>query len=88
MEKTEYPIVLVKWADACGEEPGWLSLDTLEDDGGVIVNSVGFLIPQDEPGSKKDHITLMQSFHDGEGIHIFRIPAGMVRSMSVIHFED
>ena len=88
MEKTEYPIVLVKWADACGEEPGWLSLDTHEDDGEVIVNSVGFLIPQDEPGSKKDHITLMQSFHDGEGIHIFRIPAGMVRSMSVIHFED
>ena len=88
MEKTEYPIVLVKCADACVEEPGWLSLDTLEDDGEVIVNSVGFLIPQDEPGSKKDHITLMQSFHDGEGIHIFRIPAGMVRSMSVIHFED
>ena len=88
MEKTEYPIVLVRWADACGEEPGWLSLDTLEDDGEVIVNSVGFLIPQDEPGSKQDHITLMQSFHDGEGIHIFRIPAGMVRSMSVIHFED
>lgn len=84
MEKTDYTIVLVKWADACGEEPGWLSLDSLEDTGEVIVHSVGFLIPKDEPGFKKDHVSLMQSYHDGEGIHIFRIPAGMVRSMTVV----
>lgn len=87
METNEYSVVLVKWADACGEEPGWLSLDSLEDEGEVIVHSVGFLIPPDEAGGKKDHVTLMQSYHDGEGIHLFRIPAGMVRSMSVVNFE-
>lgn len=84
METSDYTIVLVKWADACGEEPGWLSLDALEDTGEVIVQSVGFLIPKDEPGFKQDHVTLMQSYHDGEGIHIFRIPVGMVRSMTVV----
>lgn len=79
-----YPIVLIKWADAQGEEPGWLSLEELEDDGEVIVSTVGFLIPADEAGGKHDHVSVMQSYHGGEAIHVFRIPVGMVRSMSVM----
>jgi len=71
-------------ADAQGEEPGWLSLEDLEDDGEVIVSTVGFLIPADEAGGKHDHVSVMQSYHGGEAIHVFRIPVGMVRSMSVM----
>lgn len=83
--KPEYPIVLIVWADATGEEPGWLSLDSLEDEGETLVHSVGFLIPADEPGGKKDHVTLVQSYHDGDVIHVFRIPAGMVRQTIVVN---
>lgn len=86
METNDYSIVLVKWADAHGEEPGWLELESIEDDGETIVHSVGFLVPPDEPGGKKDHVTLMQSHHGGEGIHLFRIPVGMVRSMVAVNF--
>ncbi len=79
MMKTEYPIVLIEWADACGGDPGWLTLEEIEDDGETLVQSVGFLVPPDEPGGKKDHITLLQTFHEGDGINLFHIPVGMVR---------
>lgn len=88
MEKNELTIVLIKWADASGEEPGWLSLEELEDDGEVLVSTVGFLIPADEPGGKQDHVSVMQSYHEGEAIHVFRIPVGMVRSMSVLGCKE
>ena len=88
MEKNELTIVLIKWADASGEEPGWLALDELEDDGEVLVSTVGFLIPADEPGGKQDHVTVMQSYHEGEAIHIFHVPVGMVRSMSVLGCKE
>lgn len=80
----EYPIALVEWADACGGDPGWLSLEDVEDDGETLVLSVGFLIPPDDPGGKKDHITLLQTFHDGDGINLFYIPAQMIRKISVV----
>jgi hypothetical protein len=80
-------IVLVEWADACGEEPGWLSLEDLEDDGEVVVSTVGFLIPADDPGGKHNHVTVMQSYHDGEAIHVFHIPVGMVRKMTVVNCQ-
>ena len=82
--KNEYPIVLIEWADACGGDPGWFTLDDIEDDGETIIQSVGFLIPADEPPGKKDHITLLQSYHDGDGIHLFWIPIAMVRKTIVL----
>lgn len=83
-----FDIVLIKWADACGEEPGWIALDALEDDGETIVTTVGFLIPADDPGGKQNHVTVMQSHHEGEAIHVFHIPVGMVRSMSVMGHQE
>lgn len=76
---TEYPVVLIEWADACGAEAGWLELENVEDDGETLVHTVGFLIPVGDPGSKKDHVTLLQTYHNGEGINLFYIPCGMVR---------
>jgi len=83
--KTEYPIALIVWADATGEEPGWLTLDSLEDEGETLVHTVGFLVPADEPGGKKDHVTIVQSYHDGDVIHVFRIPVGMVRQTIMVN---
>jgi hypothetical protein len=82
--KTEYPVVLIEWADACGGDAGWLALDAVEDDGETLVHSVGFLVPSEDPGGKKDHVTLLQSYHDGEGINLFYIPVGMVRKTLVL----
>jgi hypothetical protein len=84
MEKNEYPVVLVCWADAHTGESGWQTLETYEDDGEVIVETVGFLVPADEPGGKKDHVTVWQSYHGGEGINPFHIPVGMIRTMKTI----
>ena len=82
--KTEYPIVIIEWADACGGDAGWLTLETIEDDGETLVHSVGFLVPSEDPGGKKDHVTLLQTYHDGEGINLFYIPCGMVRKTVVL----
>lgn len=84
MTNNNYAIVLVQWADACGSEAGWLDLETLEDDGETLVESVGFLIPVGEPGSKENHVTLLQTYHGGEGINLFYIPVGMVRKTFVL----
>lgn len=80
----DYPIVLVEWADACGGDAGWLALDAVEDDGETIVKSVGFLVPVGEGGAKQGHVTLLQSYHEGEGINLFYIPVGMVRKTFVL----
>jgi hypothetical protein len=82
---TDYPIVLVEWADACGGDPGWLNLEEVEDDGETLVHSVGFLIPFDEPGGKRDHVTLLQTYHGGDGINLFYIPTGMVRKTIILN---
>lgn len=83
-EPAAYPIVLVYWADACGGDAGWLDLEEVEDDGETIVQSTGFLVPAGDPGSKEKHITLLQSFHGGEGINLFYIPTEMVRKIIVM----
>jgi hypothetical protein len=83
--KLDYPIALVLWADAhCGES-GWQDLEEFEDEGELIVSSVGFLVPADDPGGKKDHVTLWQTITDGEGINPFHIPTGMVRQIKVVN---
>lgn len=81
----EYPVALIYWADACGGDAGWLTLDEVEDDGEVLVQSVGFLVPVGDAGSKEKHMTLLQSIHDGEGINLFYIPVAMVRKIVLLN---
>lgn len=83
--KTEYPVALIEWADACGGDAGWLTLEEVEDDGETLVQSVGFLVPCGDPGSKENHITLLQTYHHGDGINLFYIPIGMVRKTILLN---
>lgn len=79
-----YPIVLVEWADAHLSESGWITLAEYEDEGEVMVESVGFLVPVGEAGSKKDHVTLWQTMSEGDVIHAMHIPVAMVRKMKIL----
>jgi hypothetical protein len=79
-----YPIVLLQWADAHLSEGGWQTLSEYEDDGEVLVESVGFLVPEGDAGSKKDHVTLWQTYADGDVIHAMHIPVAMVRKIKVL----
>lgn len=80
----DYSIVLVTWADAHTSEGGWLDLSDYEDEGECIVRTTGFLIPLGEPGSKQGHVSIWQTVCDGEGIHGFHIPVGMVRTLKIV----
>lgn len=77
-------VVHVRWADAHDGAHGWQELDNYEDDGEVLIDTVGFLIPADEPGGKRDHVTVWQTINHGEGINPFHIPVGMVRTLTVL----
>ncbi len=79
-----FSIVLVTWADAHAGDGGWQELEGYEDDGEVLVETLGFLVPADAPGGKKGHVTVWQSYHGGEGINPFHIPAGMVRNLKTL----
>jgi len=83
-EGNPFSIVLVTWADAHAGDGGWQELDGYEDDGEVLVETLGFLVPADAPGGKKGHVTVWQSYHGGEGINPFHIPAGMVRNLKTL----
>ena len=84
MTQTNKTIVLVQWADTHMSDSGWLDLDKYEDDGEMLVDTVGFLIPVGEPGSKAQHVTVWQTLCKGEGIHAIHIPVGMVRDTKVL----
>lgn len=75
------PVVMVRWADAHAGEGGWLDLDTYADTGEYIITSVGFLVEENKKGGRKGHVTLWQTVCDGDGIHPFHIPSGMVREI-------
>jgi hypothetical protein len=79
-----YAVVWVEWADAHTSEGGWLELDDYSDDGEVLVNTVGFLVPVGDPGSKEGHVSIWQTLCQGEGIHGFHIPVQMVREIKVL----
>lgn len=83
-----YPIVFVKWADAHCGDGGWLDLGEYEDDGECLVETVGFLVPSFEAGGKDKHVTVWQTYMDGEGINPFHIPVGMVRSITILSPGD
>ena len=84
MTQTNKTIVLVQWADTHMSDSGWLDLDKYEDDGEMLVDTVGFLIPVGEPGSKDQHVTVWQTLCKGEGIHAIHIPVGMVGDIKVL----
>lgn len=75
----KYPVVLIRWADAHTSEPGWLDLEELTDQAEAIVETVGFLIPEGEDGSKPGHVSLWQTLSEGDAIHGMWIPVAMVR---------
>jgi len=75
---------MVKWADAHCGAGGWIDLAEYEDDGELIVTTVGVVTPEGTPGFIAGHLTLWQTLCDGEGIHPFHIPIGMVRSIKVL----
>jgi hypothetical protein len=79
-----YSVVWVQWADAHTSEPGWLELDGYEDEGEVLVDTVGFLIPVGDAGSKDGHVSIWQTLCQGEGIHGFHVPVQMVREIKVL----
>ena len=87
MTPTNKTIVHVRWADAHMSQSGWLEMDDYIDDGETIVDTVGFLIPIGEPGSKDKHVTVWQSLCRDEGIHAMHIPVAMVREMKVVNPE-
>jgi len=68
-------------------ESGWLEMSDYVDDGETIVDTVGFLVPVGEPGSKDKHVTVWQSLCRSEGIHAMHIPVAMVREMRVVNPE-
>jgi hypothetical protein len=88
MDQTDPVIAVVYWADAHCGEGGWQTLEDYEDDGEAIVTTVGFLVPHDSPGGKKDHITVWQTITDGEGIHPFHIPGAMVRGVKLVTLPE
>lgn len=79
----KYPVVLITWADAHCGDPGWIDLAEVEDDGECLITTVGYLIPAGE-GGKNGHVTIYQTYTEGEGIHPFHIPAGMVRETKIL----
>jgi hypothetical protein len=80
----DFDMVLCRWADAHMSQAGWQDLLDVEDDGEEIVESVGFLVPQGEPGSKMGHVTLWQTYADGQAIHAMHIPVAMVRELHLL----
>lgn len=77
-----HAMVLVEWVDAHAGDPGWLTLDEYEVGGEAIVHTVGFLIGENEPGGKPNHVNLWATLSEGDGIGPFHIPSVMVRKVS------
>jgi hypothetical protein len=84
MTLTNRTVVYIQWADTHLSEGGWLDMQSYEDDGECLVDTVGFLIPIGEPGSKDKHVTVWQTICKEEGIHAIHIPVAMVRDMKAI----
>jgi len=86
MEPTvvEPTMIYVEWVDAHAGEPGWLTLEDYDGDGEQIVQTVGFLIRENEPGGKPEHLTVWQTLADGDGISPFHIPLVMVRKVLIL----
>jgi len=70
--------VLVKWTDAHSGEQTWHELDDADP---YVIESCGFLIPENE-GGKPAHVTIVQNITPDEEVdHVLYIPSGMVQSL-------
>lgn len=81
---TNRQIVWLQWADIHMSEGGWQELDKYEDDGEMLVDTVGFLIPVGDPGSKDRHVTVWQTLCRGEAIHAIHIPVENIRHIKIL----
>jgi len=83
--KTDFQMVLVKWADAHAYEGGaWVYAQDIEDTGEYIVQSLGWMLTEDN-GAFKEQISIAQSWGADDAIdHIINIPKGMVRSIQFL----
>lgn len=73
--------VFVKWHDAHAGEDTWHQLD---DDDPYMIESCGFLIPDNE-GGKSGHVTLVQNITPDEDVdHVIYIPSAMVQSITFL----
>jgi hypothetical protein len=72
-------IVLIVWHDAHSVASTWIDVGDIDSEP-MVVESVGFLLPDAKP----KHIVLAQSLTDNDGDHILAVPVGMVRSMKVL----
>lgn len=84
-DKIDFQMVLVKWADAHAYEGGsWVYPSDIEDTGDYIVQTVGWLLTEDN-GGFKNHVSVAQSWGADDAIdHIINIPSGMVRSLQFL----
>jgi hypothetical protein len=79
---------LVVWADAHSDSSGWTGRDHVSEEGEYLVNSIGWLLTEQD-GGKTSHVTLCQSYTPDEDVdHILHIPQGMVRKMSKIFLPE
>lgn len=62
-------------------------MDDYGDDGEYIITTVGFLIDEEAPGGKRGHVTVWQTITEGDAIHPFHIPVGMVRNVKILSSE-
>jgi hypothetical protein len=81
-------VVKVLWADAHAGDGGWQELDDYQDDGEVLVHTVGFRVDPGQPSYKIGHITVWQSLSGRDGIHPFHIPVDMVRHIVILCCVD
>lgn len=73
-------MVLVVWHDAHAVSDGWWGIDE-SDNEPCCVRSIGWLIPD----AKEDHVVIGQSLAaDGDFYHVFAVPVGMVKSVTVL----
>lgn len=70
--------VIVKWMDAHSGETTW---HELEDNEPYIIDTCGFLVPENE-GGKPGHVTVVQSITPDEQMdHVLYIPQAMVQKL-------
>ncbi len=82
-EGNQYPMVVVKWADAHSGPGHWSELDP-DDRDEYIVSTIGFVIDTTK-GGKPGHVTVAQSYTpDDDFDHVLHIPSQMVRTMQYL----
>jgi hypothetical protein len=79
----EFPLVVIDWADAAGDD-GWCSLDSARGYSPPLIQSVGFLIE-----NNNDYLVIVQGISDETDIEEkcfgkFTIPKGMVKKIAVL----